>query len=179
MGRLISNLALTPPRLTATVSITMKPLTIAVLLLSSLCAQNCFAAPTTTTRKEAAVPELTYHESWSAEHRAMLTKLQRLIKKDVYNSMLAVAAAMHEFEDIFEDALIEKLEGTKPQAKKKKKTGVGLGTRFVIKASLRQRRPLHQRGRNRSPTGCAPEHARACQGNGAPRAFSHRRPNNR
>ena len=99
MGRLISNLALTPPRLTATVSITMKPLTIAVLLLSSLCAQNCFAAPTTTTRKEAAVPELTYHESWSAEHRAMLTKLHRLIKKDVDDSMLAVAAAMHEFED--------------------------------------------------------------------------------
>lgn len=141
MGRLISNLALTPPRLTATVSITMKPLTIAVLLLSSLCAQNCFAAPTTTARKEAAAPELTFHESWSAEHRAMLTKLQRLIKKDVYNSMLAVAAAMHEFEDTLEDALIEEIEGTKPQAKKKKKTGVGMGTRFVIKASLR---PIEQ-----------------------------------
>ena len=119
----------------------MKPLTIAVLLLSSLCTQDCLAAPTTTTRKEATAPTLTFHESWSAEHRTMLTRLHNLVKKDVYNSMLEMAVALDDFEDTLEDALNEKMTGEKPRPKKKKKSGVDLSTRLVIKASLR---PIEQ-----------------------------------
>ena len=119
----------------------MKPLTIAVLLLSSLCSQDCLAAPTTTTRKEATAPTLTFHESWSAEHRTMLTRLHNLVKKDVYNSMLEMAVALDDFEDTLVDALNEEMTGEKPRPKKKKKSGVDLSTRLVIKASLR---PIEQ-----------------------------------